>query len=1198
LNLTGFKISDLTSRLAAPFRSLGRFVATYVKAHHIRRGGFVALAATAAVLFFVIGAFIRLLVGPVSLGPFSDRLSEALAHALPGLTVRYDQAAIEWSRDDGRVNLVVLGARVFDSDGRIIAQAPKAELALAAAPLLLHGDVELKRIALVGVQLTLVRTRDGQIQLGVTRGRGSNDILKRITDAINASNSKQSSLQTFAVHQARIAFLDQTTGLFLVAPRADLQVETAGVDLKATLDADIEVSGKPARVKISLNLPSNKRPVSGEISFTGLSLDALGNNAKAFDNLKGLKLTTDLSASFELGADNRLRALDFGVGASGTIAVRGLIHGPMRVQTIRAVGKYDGAAGRVLVDDIDLSSDGANAHGVGQIDIARDNNTGTINRVAWDFSMDKIAVNMPGLFLQPFRLNSAELRAAYIPEADQIAIEHFGISGGPFNATASGTITRAGEASPAIEMQASVGALGVRDLLRYWPKTLASGAWEWVDKNMKSGRAGPISAKTHISAGAIDAPALPEASVDVSIPLSGVTMTYFHQFTPMTNVAGTAHLTGDTFAAKIGGGHIGSIVLSDGSVTIPNLHGSNNVVDIVAHGEGKLSDILTLIDMEPLHYATRFHLNPKDTLGNSTLDINFHVPTGRDVADKDIKIGIKSALNGLDLQLTPHARITNGALQLTIDNAHLNAVGDVMLFGSRLAVNWDEQFEPARNTMSSHISLKGMLDDATREALNFHSGQFLKGTVPVTAELTGQSGQVRHADMIMDVTPAVLTVDYVGITKPAGAPATAVVSADFDSNGTIQSETVKLTGTIVANGTINFDKEGSLSQISFPSVHAGPLNDFAFNMTEGANGALDISVRGKSLDGTGIGSRGADGSSGQSVGSDSSENTNQPFHISARLDRLAMRNGVAISPFSLDVSGFDDRPQTLSVNGALGKSPVEASITAGEGGRHIAMSADDAGTLLNGLFGFTSMKGGKLALTGNLQGRGDTPHAAGLPDYQGTATITDFRIVDQPFLTRLFSAGSLTGIAGLLGGRGIQIDKLTVPFSSRNGVVSIREARASGGAIGMTADGYIDRPKNQVALKGSLIPIFGLNSVLGAIPLLGNLLVSKKGEGVFGMTYSATGNADEPKVSINPLSMLTPGIFRRIFEGRIPEDAQISQLPQSKTVTPAPSAATPTAPTPSATDQAPASTNATSSATQPSSTPAKKRHKRRHLKPA
>jgi hypothetical protein len=79
-----------------------------------------------------------------------------------------------------------------------------------------------------------------------------------------------------------------------------------------------------------------------------------------------------------------------------------------------------------------------------------------------------------------------------------------------------------------------------------------------------------------------------------------------------------------------------------------------------------------------------------------------------------------------------------------------------------------------------------------------------------------------------------------------------------------------------------------------------------------------------------------------------------------------------------------------------------------------------------------------------------------------------------------------------------------------------------------------------VAIKGSLVPVVGVNfnKILGAIPLVGNILVSKKGEGIFGVTYSAKGNADQPSITVNPLSMLTPGILRRIFEGRMPNASQ------------------------------------------------------------
>jgi hypothetical protein len=126
----------------------------------------------------------------------------------------------------------------------------------------------------------------------------------------------------------------------------------------------------------------------------------------------------------------------------------------------------------------------------------------------------------------------------------------------------------------------------------------------------------------------------------------------------------------------------------------------------------------------------------------------------------------------------------------------------------------------------------------------------------------------------------------------------------------------------------------------------------------------------------------------------------------------------------------------------------------------------------------------------------------------------------------------------LMGGSGITVENLDVPFSSKNNVISIKDGAASGPAVGLTADGYIDRPKNLLALKGTLVPAYGINSIVSNIPLLGDVLASKKGEGIIGVvTYSATGNADEPNISVNPLSALAPGILRRIFQGSMPNAA-------------------------------------------------------------
>ena len=56
---------------------------------------------------------------------------------------------------------------------------------------------------------------------------------------------------------------------------------------------------------------------------------------------------------------------------------------------------------------------------------------------------------------------------------------------------------------------------------------------------------------------------------------------------------------------------------------------------------------------------------------------------------------------------------------------------------------------------------------------------------------------------------------------------------------------------------------------------------------------------------------------------------------------------------------------------------------------------------------------------------------------------------------------------------------------------------------------------------------FPINGI--AIPLIGKVLGGEKGEGVFGMSYKVQGNSSNPLVSVNPLSILTPGVFRKIF---------------------------------------------------------------------
>jgi hypothetical protein len=69
-------------------------------------------------------------------------------------------------------------------------------------------------------------------------------------------------------------------------------------------------------------------------------------------------------------------------------------------------------------------------------------------------------------------------------------------------------------------------------------------------------------------------------------------------------------------------------------------------------------------------------------------------------------------------------------------------------------------------------------------------------------------------------------------------------------------------------------------------------------------------------------------------------------------------------------------------------------------------------------------------------------------------------------------------------------------------------------------------------MTGTFMPAYGLNRIFGEIPLLGQLLGNGEERGLIGITFRLSGKAKKPQLSVNPISLIAPGIFRQIFEFR------------------------------------------------------------------
>jgi hypothetical protein len=246
--------------------------------------------------------------------------------------------------------------------------------------------------------------------------------------------------------------------------------------------------------------------------------------------------------------------------------------------------------------------------------------------------------------------------------------------------------------------------------------------------------------------------------------------------------------------------------------------------------------------------------------------------------------------------------------------------------------------------------------------------------------------------------------------------------------------------------------------------------------------------------------------------------------IEARFDRALMAHDQVVGQLALSAENDGRVFQRMHVEGQTdSRSPFLVQVTPDNGGRRFNASAADAGLLLRGLDLVRTMQGGRLS----VQARYDDARP-GRP-LTGTATIEDFRIHDAPALGKLLQAMTLYGLVEVMQGPGLGFSRLVAPFQLTDDALDLADARAFSSSLGLTAKGRIDLDAEQADIEGTIVPAYFFNSLLGKIPLVGKLFSPERGGGLFAASYTLHGPLNDPEVSVNPLTALTPGFLRGLF---------------------------------------------------------------------
>ncbi|MEM9210844.1 MAG: AsmA-like C-terminal region-containing protein, partial [Pseudomonadota bacterium] len=159
-----------------------------------------------------------------------------------------------------------------------------------------------------------------------------------------------------------------------------------------------------------------------------------------------------------------------------------------------------------------------------------------------------------------------------------------------------------------------------------------------------------------------------------------------------------------------------------------------------------------------------------------------------------------------------------------------------------------------------------------------------------------------------------------------------------------------------------------------------------------------------------------------------------------------------------------------------------------------------------------------------VQDRGD--------ELVGRFTLEDIRVRTASPIVSLLDAISLVGLLQQMNGPGLRFDKVTGNFRMIEEGIEIDDVSAVGASLGFTTAGVYVPSENRVDLEGTVTPIYALNGLFERV--FKKPFGRDTGEGLFSFTYRMRGDAADPRVRVNPISILLPGFMREIVRPKTP----------------------------------------------------------------
>jgi hypothetical protein len=1139
-------------------------------------------------LVIIVAGYGRLGRGPISLRSLVPTIETAINGELSDLQVKIDDAILQRSPDGPGVLFRLRNIRLIDKNGAILAQAPLAAIGMSGSALL-SGRIAPGSVDFIGPRLLLFYDSDRGLALTFSRPVAA-DSQTAVQDSAPPSEPVTSSQPEATAPETIIAkrqevpvggrVLDVTSTVAEVFDRArsgntsyltrfgvknalvilnqngtetSWQVPDFAIDLehknsqRSLLVGQANIASSKGDWQLEVRTEQRVRRQSLGITalIQNLVPSGIAGNFPSIGALKALDMVVNGETNVELSDSGEFLAGNARLELEGgqitppwdpDTAMR-IDHGNLHVQYLKENDIVEIAPSTLVWGK-------SKATFSGEFHPKRDASGAP---ASWDFALraNEATLAVEEFGLAPMKVDEWQATGSISPKG--VTVSHFIIRSGTASISFSGSFADA-PGSPEIHLTGEVSPMPVDTLKLFWPKFLAGKARAWVLERVAGGEVRGGKFNVSLPPGELAkveaAGALPADAVNVELDISGMSIAYLPKMPPVNTGDAKLTLSGIQFAVDIPQGKIvvpsgQEIALSQGRFFIPDLREDPQQGKITFRADGATPTVLELLDHEPLGYITSVGLKPNFLEGTASGNFALSMPLKADLDFNQIKLAGKARLNdAIALNLAGDVNVEGGNLDVNLTDQAVEAKGQITIKGVPAELAWQHIFYTPADRQPP-IRVTASLDEATRDKLGIKVNHLVQGPTPVTLSISGLGEGSHSMSMQADLTNARLLFGSMGWTKPVGRAANVQFNVVSKEDGSTDLDNFKILGDdITVEGAVALDAQQHLKEFYFSdfSVNRGTHVEITALVRD--DNVLDIKAQGPSFDGK------------------------QFFQSLFSAGQFAENGAEPADPFGVDFSaeigtvlGFYDtlakdvkvtlkkrNGRLLALNASAdlnGTSPAAVDLEQSEGARLIKAEAHDAGAAFRLIGFYPSVEGGEASLQVNLD-------AGAAGSKSGTLWARNFTVLGDSVVNDVLTDPNSAAVLGenkqQVSRQRIAFDQLRAPFTVGGGKFRLRDAYMNGSQLGATMRGTVDFKAQTVDLGGTYVPLYGLNSALGAIPILGKVFVGRQGEGVVGITFAIKGNLDDPEVLVNPISAITPGIFRQIFDftGSVPDSAAAS----------------------------------------------------------